>query len=163
MLLSCSLARTYWGYAVETFVHVANRTYTKARNKAGVAHVSPYEVYHGKAPSYDHLRRWGSKVAYFIPKQARKDSFKFSSKVGFGHFLGYATGGYFVLTESRAIIVVPWDEVKFLTDNETLVSPERQAEIDELWNDIRDQSLGEPQTGGYGLGESTESTTLGER
>ncbi|KAI3636627.1 hypothetical protein MIR68_005316 [Amoeboaphelidium protococcarum] len=158
MLLSSGLPRRYWGLAVQAYVYVANRVLTSARNAAGQLQITPYEVYHGSQPRYNHLRIWGCPVTYFVPKEARADKFKFSSRTAKGHFIGYRPSGYQILTAQNSLLDVPFDEVVF---HEVARQTYGAQEFDLMYESFYPPDLSDTQSeSGLMLGESSTSCDL---
>ena len=88
MLLDANLSKYYWAEAVSTAVYLKNRSPTKA-----VQGMTPFEAWHGKKPSVDHLRVFGCDAYAHIPKEERRKSDKKARKCV---LLGYRaeTKGY---------------------------------------------------------------------
>ena len=88
MLLDANLSKCYWAEAVSTAVYLKNRSPTKA-----VQGMTPFEAWHGKKPSVDHLRVFGCDAYAHIPKDERG---KFDKKARKCVLLGYGaeTKGY---------------------------------------------------------------------
>ena len=88
MLLDANLSKYYWAEAVSTAVYLKNRSPTKA-----VQGMTPFEAWHGKKPSVDHLRVFGCDAYAHIPKEERGKSDKKARKCV---LLGYRaeTKGY---------------------------------------------------------------------
>lgn len=71
----------FWAEAVNSAVHVLNRTGTST-----VPDTSPYELWYGKRPKIDYLRIFGSEVFVHIPKERRR---KLDPKAIKCTFVGY--------------------------------------------------------------------------
>jgi hypothetical protein len=73
----------FWGEAVMTAVHILNRSPTKALKNA-----TPYEAWHGRAPTVSHLKIFGC-VAYTRRLTQLR---KLDDRGEAGVFIGYAEG-----------------------------------------------------------------------
>jgi hypothetical protein len=83
MLFEAKLPNYYWGEALYTIVHVLNLTPTVALNNE----VSE-KIWFGKNVKYDHLRVFGCKVFFLIPKDERSKLDAKSKQyifIGYGH------------------------------------------------------------------------------
>jgi len=67
MLDDAGLSKKYWTFAVEAAVYLKNRTPTRS-----IIGETPYEAWHGKRPSMEHLRVFGCLAFVHIPKEKRK-------------------------------------------------------------------------------------------
>ena len=47
------LPKSFWGYALETFVYILNRVSSKS------VEVTPYEIWTNKRPYFSHMKIWG--------------------------------------------------------------------------------------------------------
>ncbi|GJV00277.1 retrotransposon protein, putative, ty1-copia subclass [Tanacetum coccineum] len=56
MMNLTTLPKSFWGYALETAAHILNMVPTKKVD------MTPYEIWHGKAPKLSYLRVWGCKA-----------------------------------------------------------------------------------------------------
>ncbi|GAB2278393.1 hypothetical protein Dimus_039287 [Dionaea muscipula] len=67
LLISFGLPQNMWGEAILTDNYILNKVPRKRIDK------TPYELWHGRKPSYDYLRMWGclAKVAVPTPKRVR--------------------------------------------------------------------------------------------
>ena len=97
MLLSSGLPNNMWGEAVLSANYVLNKIPRKKLDK------SPYELWHGRVPSYKYLKVWGclAKVAIPAPKKV-----KIGPKTVDCIFIGYAqnSSAYrFLVHESKII------------------------------------------------------------
>ena len=88
MLLDAVLSKHYWAEAISTAAYLRNRCPTKA-----VQGKTPFEAWHGKKPSVDHLRVFGCDAYAHLPKDERG---KFDTKANKCILLGYGeqTKGY---------------------------------------------------------------------
>lgn len=85
MLKLSGLPTEFWAEAVSTAVYLENRTPIASRN-----YKSPYKLWNGKAPKYDHLCTFGC-LAYVHVEKERRDG-KFADTAMRGVFLGYQEG-----------------------------------------------------------------------
>ena len=85
MLSNAGLSQTFWAEAVNTTVHLINRSPSKALDLA-----IPEEVWSRKKPSYKNLRVFGCEAYMHVPKELRK---KLESKSRKCIFLGYGKSG----------------------------------------------------------------------
>ena len=84
MLLRASLPVAFWWDALRTAVYIINRMPTKTAS----GYMTPYESFHGRAPSLKWLRIWGCKAYALKPiAERRKD---FDDKAYSGFLVGYA-------------------------------------------------------------------------
>ena len=67
MLITSGMNQGMWGEAVLAANYILNKIPKKKVDK------SPYELWHGRAPSYKHLRVWGclAKVMVPLPKKVK--------------------------------------------------------------------------------------------
>lgn len=82
MLKHAGLPTKFWGEAVSTAVYLENRTPV-----ASLQFRTPYELWHGTTPTYDHLRVFGCLAYVHVGKEHR--SGKFSDTAVRGVHLGY--------------------------------------------------------------------------
>ena len=85
LLLDSKLPVKFWAEAIATAAYVKNLC-----PHAGVV-TSPYEVWYGKSPSFNHLRIFGSTVYVHVPKEARPPGTKLSPRAWKGIFVGYTS------------------------------------------------------------------------
>lgn len=101
LLKQARLPSEFWGEAVSTAVSFENLTPIA---KAGFK--SPHELWHGDAPSYEHLRVFGCLAYVFIRKESRDG--KFSDVAKKGILVGYqgTMKNYriFLLEEKKVVI-----------------------------------------------------------
>ena len=101
LLKQARLPSEFWGEAVSTAVYLENLTPIA---KAGFK--SPHELWHGDAPSYEHLRVFGCLAYVFIQKESRDG--KFSDVAKKGILVGYqgTMKNYriFLLEEKKVVI-----------------------------------------------------------
>ena len=113
LMADSTLPRTYWGYAVSYATHLLNHYVSNGRNWSRKSGKTPYELWHGVAPSYDSLQIWGSSLLFHIPDEVRSGKFKFDGKAAPGYFVGFENGYYLVLSTTHKVHVVPRGEVIF--------------------------------------------------
>ncbi|GMF20131.1 unnamed protein product [Phytophthora fragariaefolia] len=89
MMLGANLPTAYWADAVVCAAYVRNRCPTKVLDG-----MTPMEALFGTAPDISNLRVFGCKVQVLVPKEHRK---KLDSKTRNGIFIGYATGGAYLV------------------------------------------------------------------
>ena len=91
-----------WGYCLMTAIYVLNRVSSKT------IPTTPYEIWHGKAPSLKHVKIWGCPA--FI-KKLKSD--KLDAKSIKGRFVGYPKDslGYCFYLPAEQIIVVSRDAI----------------------------------------------------
>ncbi|KAM1034590.1 hypothetical protein ACFX2A_038850 [Malus domestica] len=53
MMSSADLPVTFWGYALYTAAYLLNRVPSKSVSQ------TPYEIWHGRKPSLNHIKIWG--------------------------------------------------------------------------------------------------------
>jgi hypothetical protein len=85
MRLDACLPPSWWEFAVNTAVHLYNRTPVRRLKWR-----TPYELVYGEVPSIGHLRVFGCGAYVHIPADARKD--KLSPRGELMIFLGYLDG-----------------------------------------------------------------------
>ena len=83
MIYAAGLSLSYWGEAVICAAYIRNRCPTSAIS----SDCTPYELWHGKKPSLDHLRVFGCKAYVHIPDQKRS---KLDAKSKPCVFIGYS-------------------------------------------------------------------------
>lgn len=83
MLAESGLGKTYWGEAICTAIYLQNRLPSSSVDS------TPFELWHGKKPSYGHLRIFGSQAYVHVPKEKRRKLDMKSEKLV---FVGYAEG-----------------------------------------------------------------------
>jgi hypothetical protein len=96
MLISSGLPQNMWGEAILSANYILNKVPRKKVDK------TPYELWHGRQPSYKYLRMWGclAKVMVPPPKQV-----KIGPKTVDCIFIGYAenSSAYRFLVHESAI------------------------------------------------------------
>lgn len=100
LLKRAGLPPEFWGEAVATAVYLENRTPIASRN-----FISPYELWNGIKPKYDHLRIFGCLAYVHIGKERRNG--KFDDTARRGVFLGYQEDHHnyrIMLLDSRRVI-----------------------------------------------------------
>jgi hypothetical protein len=91
MLLDASLPLSLWGEAVVAACHVRNRS-PISETRAG----TPWGLFFGAVPDVSHLRVFGCRVCFHVPRELRTklDSISYS-----GVFVGYGGDGHRVLVD----------------------------------------------------------------
>lgn len=84
MLAESGVSHRLWAETLQTAAYIKNRS-PHAALKDGV---TPEEMWTRKKPDISHLRVFGCRASVLIPEHHRKS--KFSSKVWWGTFVGYA-------------------------------------------------------------------------
>ncbi|KXJ67928.1 hypothetical protein RP20_CCG007466 [Aedes albopictus] len=109
MLCDVNLEKCYWAEAVATASYVINRSPTK-----GLL-VTPEEAFTGRRPNLAHLRVFGSKVMFHVPKEKRN---KWDPKSEPGIFMGYnsSSKAYRVYSPKVRNVIVSRDVI-FLDEN----------------------------------------------
>nr|GEU40387.1 retrovirus-related Pol polyprotein from transposon TNT 1-94 [Tanacetum cinerariifolium] len=97
MMNLTTLPKSFWGYALETVAHILNMVPTKKVD------MTPYEIWHGKAPNLSYLRVWGCEA---LVKRDTPD--KLDSRSIKCIFVGYPkeTMGYYFYYQLKKKIVV---------------------------------------------------------
>lgn len=114
MIYSKQMSKKFWAEAVNTAIHVLNRTGT-----SNVVEKTPYELWYNRQAKINHLRIFGSEVFVHIPKEKRQ---KLDPKAVKCIFVGYDNNskGYRVWnTESNKMEVV--HDMIFLLEESTVV------------------------------------------
>jgi hypothetical protein len=82
MLDDAGLSKKYCAFAVSLAVYLKNHTPT-----CSVVGKTPYEVWHGRKPSFKHVRVFGCLAFAHVPKEKRK---KLDYSATHGKFVGYS-------------------------------------------------------------------------
>jgi len=108
MLIDANLPNKYWGEAVCTANYLQNRLYTKTTE------MTPFERWHKRKSSLQHIHVFGSKAYAHVSKELRR---KLDEKAKEFVFVGYAEDakGYRLLDKSTDKVIVSRD-VNFLED-----------------------------------------------
>lgn len=134
MLKNVGLPTEFWGEAVTTAVYLENRT-----PMASLKFKSPFELWNGVAPTYDHLRTFGCLAYVHVGKERREG--KFSDTAVKGIMLGYQESHrnyrIYLLNEKR---IVYSHDVIFNKDCFPMKGPHATF-IDEEDPDFTDVSL----------------------
>lgn len=85
LLKNAGMPMKFWAEAVSTAVYLENRTPIASRG-----YKTPYELWHGTPPAYDHLRVFGCLAYVHIGRERRAS--KFSNTARRGVFVGYQEG-----------------------------------------------------------------------
>ena len=110
MLYAANLDHSFWCEAVCTAVYLKNRSPTKALDN-----VTPYELWHGKKPSLDHLRTFGCKAYSHISKERRG---KLDAKALECIFIGYTESSQiYRLYDPVARMIYESRDVKFIEES----------------------------------------------
>ena len=119
MLSAHGIPFCFWGEAINTAMHIKNRT-----PGASIGFKTPYELWYGRKPSLDHLRVFGCTAWVHIPKESGRQKLDDKSKqmcfVGYisdkGIYKVYdPTNGSFSI--AREVI---FDEKKFFAPDQLL-------------------------------------------
>ena len=102
MMSYIDLPISLWGYALQMASYILNRVISKSVS------TTPYEIWHGKAPSLKHVKIWGCPA--FI-KKLKSD--KLDAKSIKGRFVGYPKDslGYCFYLPAEQVIVVSRDVI----------------------------------------------------
>lgn len=110
LLKSSGLAKTFWGDAVLTAVHLINILPTKAIK----GDKTPYEMWHGKKPDLNYIKAFGA-TAYVKNKTP---SGKLDDRCWLGIHVGYTHNGYNIWNPSKRsysqVRDVRFDEFTFM-------------------------------------------------
>lgn len=114
MLYARQMDLKFWAEAVNAAVFVINRTGTST-----VVNKTPYELWIGNKPRFDHLQPFGATVFVHIPKERRR---KLDPKAYKGIFVGYDENvkGFRVWNISTRKIQIARD-VKFADDRANVI------------------------------------------
>lgn len=139
MLKQAGLPNEFWAEAVSTAVYLKNRTPT-----ASLKFKTPYELWHGSPPTYDHLRMFGCLAYMHVGKERRGG--KFADTAIKGIHLGYQESHHnyrvYLLEEKR---IVYSHEVVF-NKNCFPLKGNYQPFTDDKDNDSHDLALVDPIT-----------------
>jgi len=95
MMSAVNALKSFWVLAYQTAIYLRNRSPSKSLNGK-----TPFEMWFGDVPSVSHLRVWGCKVLYQIPKAKRR---KLDYKAKKGIFVGYeATSKHYKVYDSSS-------------------------------------------------------------
>ena len=110
LLFQSKLPVKFWGEAVMTAAHLINRTPTKVLQRR-----SPYEIFYGTIPEYEHLRVFGS-LCYTHHRSRDKD--KFGPRSRRCIFIGYPFGqkGWKVYDLEKKEFLISRDVVFYETE-----------------------------------------------
>jgi hypothetical protein len=110
MISYSTLPISLWMEALKTAIHILNRVPRKSVPK------TPYELWTGREPSFNHLRVWGcpAEAKVFNPNIGKLDSKTVSC-----HFIGYPerSKGYRFYCPDRHMKIVETRYDVFLEDN----------------------------------------------
>ncbi|KAM1724420.1 hypothetical protein ACFX11_022864 [Malus domestica] len=126
MMSSADLPVTFWGYALYTAAYLLNRIPSKSVSQ------TPYEIWHGRKPSLNHVKIWGCE-AYVKKLEATK----LEARSVRCYFVGYLreTMGYeFYHPDDQKVFVAR--TAKFLEDEFILKGTiSKEMEINEINNE----------------------------
>jgi hypothetical protein len=124
LLFDANLEKKLCAEAVNTAVHIINRSPTKS-NK-----ISPEEIWTGKKPDVSHLRVFGTKVMVHIPKEMHK---KWDKKSEEGIFVGYSdvTKGYRVYSSKKDDVIVRRDII-FVNEQKIQEDNQKSEAVDDM-------------------------------
>lgn len=131
LLKHAGLPSEYWAEAVSTAVYLENRTPIASRK-----FVTPYELWHGRAPTYHHLRVFGCLAYVHVGKERRNGKFADTAKRGV--FLGYQEGHHnysVMLLEDKRVVYshdVLFNEEVFPLRDESASLPFESSDYDHL-------------------------------
>ena len=103
MMSYTNLPTLLWGFALQTTTYILNCIPSKSVS------TTPYDIWHGKAPSFKHVKIWGC-PAYI--KRLKID--KLEARSIQGRFIGYPKdilGYYFYLFTEQVVVVVSRDAI----------------------------------------------------
>lgn len=83
MMSTTNLPEFLWGEALKTANYILNRVPSKAVSK------TPYEIWHKKKPSLNHMKVWGCRAEARSYNPSEK---KLDSRTTSGYFIGYPAG-----------------------------------------------------------------------
>ena len=83
MMSHTTLPISFWGYALETAIHILNRVPSKSVD------TTPYEIWRGKKPSLKFVKIWGCPA--YVKKQ---NPDKLETRSEKCNFIGYPKGGF---------------------------------------------------------------------
>jgi hypothetical protein len=86
MMTNACIPESYWEFAIQTAVHVYNRTPMRR-----IGWKSPFELWYGAKPDVSRLRVFGCGAYVFIPEEKRKNKLEPRSELML--FVGYTSGG----------------------------------------------------------------------
>ena len=86
MMSHTTLPISFWGYALETAIHILNRVPSKSVD------TTPYEIWRGKKPSLKFVKIWGCPA--YVKKQ---NPDKLETRSEKCNFIGYPKRGFWIL------------------------------------------------------------------
>ena len=92
-MLDSGLPGHLWPEAIDTAVHVTNRTSTQRDAEPPRARLIQHLTGRQEVVDLTHLRRFGSLAYLHIPVERRLKSAKFQARAIKGYFVGYQRGG----------------------------------------------------------------------
>ena len=139
LLTTAGMPARYWGEAVVTALYLENRLPCKT-----IGLRTPYELWHGQAPNYTHIRMFGCTAFIHVPNHKRLG--KFSPTAARGVLLGYCEGtrNYRVLDPVSLKVTVSHD-VSFDEDLfpfSSIARTEHDLQISELFEDEDSPEVG---------------------
>ena len=126
MRLHSSCLKSWWEFAMETAIHVYNRTPLRRTNWT-----TPFENIYSKVPDVSYFKTFGCAAYVHKPKDTRQN--KLSSKAELMTFIGYVQNcrAYQFMTKDNAIVIgvqAIFDELQFPRSGNTS-SNERLIDI----------------------------------
>lgn len=105
MLNDAQLPKKFWAEAISTAAYIVNRSPSRSLDL-----VTPEEAWSKQKPNLQHLKVFGSRAMYHIPKQKRR---KFDVKSKEGIFFGYADNskGFRIFNPDSGEVIITRDVV----------------------------------------------------
>ena len=118
ILLSKNVNKEFWAEALSTAVYIRNRVTTRSLP----LNVTPYHLWNGEAPNISHLRIFGAKCWYVIPKSKVK---KLDARSREAMMVGYALNskGYKLWDADKGKFIISRD----VTFDESIASPKSES------------------------------------
>lgn len=148
LILSKNLAAKFWAEAVNTAVYVLNRS-----GKSTMTDKTPYELWHGKRSSINHMQIFGSDVFVHIPKEKRN---KLSAKSAKCIFIGYDENvkGYRVWNPETNKVQVARDVIFLIEEQVSIKLGNSSSETKQ--KDVLDTFNSEEKPPAVGADENTD-------
>ncbi|UYV66745.1 hypothetical protein LAZ67_4002750 [Cordylochernes scorpioides] len=131
LLIESQLPPKFWAEAMNTYSYIKNRTPHKRNDKT-----TPEELFTGKKPTIKHLKVFGCRAEYWIPKFKR---YKFEKITKSGIFVGYSNKKKafricdpknYAITETRDVSFIEKEKGAELLSNEVKAELPDQVLID---------------------------------